>query len=242
MDALGGLALDDDHPDAPALRTGGDPARAYDYRRFRTTARKTGNFFRHLGVRDGATVAVAERPAPEAIFALLGTALLDGTVRFGPPREVEARVLVAPADRLDDYRLPPGSQRVSYDGAPTDPAHHHFERGVWSENPGFPATPVDPASPAPAAGDGRALSHADVLAAAREVAGKFDPDDVVALRAATGEPGAVVAGVVAPLLAGACVLLPGEVGGDGATGTVAVVPDDDADAPESRRVVARDVV
>ncbi|MFC4548989.1 MULTISPECIES: hypothetical protein [Halorussus] len=252
-------------------RRGGDPAvvaprtgRSYDYRRFCTTAWKTGNFFRRLGVHANdevasadsagerseasshdAAVAVAADPEPEALLALFGAALLGAPTRFVPRRggagrtgseaSVEARVVVAPSESVSDYNLAAGGQRVGYGDPPDDPATHHFERDVWSENPAFPETPVPPATSALVAG-GRAFSHADLLGAARGVAETWDlePGDEVAVRAPLTEPGAVVAGVLAPLLAGAAVLLPT----DESVGDCAVVDGSGADAPEDRTLPA----
>lgn len=251
MDSLAALLGSGEHPDSPALRTGGEPTREYDHRRLSATARRTGNLLRHLGVREGETVAVADDPAPEAVLTLLGTALLGGTTRFGPPRDVDVRVLVAPTRDLDEFDLSPGGQRLGYGSEPADPSDHFFERDVWSENPAFPPTSIPPDAPVLTAGDGdrpRTLSHGELLAAAQEVAADLDPDDTVAVRAPLAHAGAVAAGIVAPLLAGACIVLPDResaVGDDRATdptGTVAVVPTADSDAPEPGRVLAGDVL
>ena len=225
--------------------------RAYDYRRFCTTAWKTGNFFRRLGVHGDSTVAVAADPAPEALFSFFGAALLGARTEFGLATGTEPRVAVAPRDRIGDYDLPAGGQRVAYADPPEDPSTHHFERDVWSENPAFPETAVAPETAALVAHDerggesqtadresqtaDRTVSHADLLRTAREVAADWNlgPGDEVAVRASLADAGAVVAGIVAPLLAGAAVVLPDA----SATGTAAVVGDD-ADAPESRTVAA----
>ena len=99
-------------------------------------------------------------------------------------------------------------------------ARLYEERG-FSRDVGFGDTPA-------LVTESDAYTHAHLLAAARTV--EYDADDVVAVRAPLAEPGTVVSGVVAPLLAGAAILLPS----DDATGTVAVTTDDDA--PEDRTV------
>jgi hypothetical protein len=111
---------------------------------------------------------------------------------------------------------------------------------VWSENPAFPPTDVSPADPVLATGE-RVYTHADLLAAAGAVVERagVDAEDRVALRAPLADPGAVAAGLVAPLLAGASIVLPGvTAGGDGAAavedaaiGDVAVAA---GDTPEER--------
>ncbi|RBI61239.1 hypothetical protein DMJ13_16090 [halophilic archaeon] len=241
MDTLGDLVARERRSDDPALLVPGDSAREFDYHRFCTTAWKTGNYLRRLGVRaseerpsddaadpSGATVAIVPARAPEAVLALLGTALLGARVRFAPPRDVPARVLVAPGDRIGEYDLPPGGQRIAFREEADDPAVSWFGESVWSENPAFPPTPVSPGAPALTDGD-RDHSHAALLAAAETVAEEWnlEPGDAVAVRASLADPRAVVAGVLAPLLAGAAILLP-----DGrSTGAFAVVADGD-DAPE----------
>ena len=222
MDALGDLVARERRSDDPALLAPRQN-RTYDYHRFCTTAWKTGNFWRRRGVHEDATVAVADDPAPEAIFAFLGAALLGAKTSFGPSEVPDARVVVAPNDDIADYEVAPGGQRVAYGGPPDDPAVARFERDVWSENPAFPETPIDPEMLALVIRSGdqrdraevnadREFSHADLLSAAREVADDWglEPGDEVVVRAPLGKPGTVVAGVVAPLLASAAVLLPDE--------------------------------
>ncbi|USZ68961.1 hypothetical protein NGM10_04295 [Halorussus salilacus] len=245
MDTIGDLVARERRSDDPALVAPREN-RSYDYRRFCTTAWKTGNFWRRRGVHDDSTVAVADDPEPEAVFSFLGAALLGARTRFGPSRDrdagdpaIDARVVVAPCDEIERYEVSPGTQRVAYGGPPDDPAVAHFERDVWSENPAFPETPVDPEAVALVARDerdrgadgelaDREFSHADLLAGAREAADGWglEPDDEVAVRAPLADPGTVVAGVLAPLLAGATILFPD---GD-AVGDFAVA---EGDAPES---------
>ncbi|MFC4449430.1 hypothetical protein [Halorussus aquaticus] len=247
MDALGDIVARDRRSDDPAL-VAPRGNRHYDYRRFCNTAWKTGNYWRRRGVHEGATVAVADDPEPETVFSFLGAALLGAKTRFGLSDSsggdadgFDARLVVAPRDEIGDYDVSPGTQRVAYGGPPDDPAVAHFERDVWSENPSFPDTPIDPETVAIVAGDERdgspadavrEFSHAEVLAAARRVADDWElaPGDEVAVRAPFSVPGTVVAGVVAPLLAGAAVLLPD----DDATGDFAVAQ---GDAPEEGGVL-----
>ena len=215
MDTLGDLVARERRSEASALVAPRENRR-YDYHRFCTTAWKTGNFWRRRGVHDGATVAVADDPEPEAVFAFLGAALLGAKTRFGLPdpadaAELDARVVVAPSDDIGGYEVPPGTQRVGYGGPPDDPAIAHFERDVWSENPSFPETPIDLEAGALVT-ETEDFSHADLLSGAREVADDWglEPGDEVAVRAPLADPATVVAGVVAPLLAGAATLFPTE--------------------------------
>lgn len=223
MDVLGDLVARDRRSDAPALRAGDH---GFDYRRFCTTTWKVGNLLRHyLGVRAGVEVAIDPTPARQAVLSLYGAALLGAPVRFS--REAgEARVFVGPTRELPE--VGPATKLLAYGEMPDDPSVTYFEREVWSENPTEPTERVAPADPLVRAG-GRTVTHGDALAAARGVVSEYglDTGTTVALRAPLTAPGAVVAGLVAPVLAGGTVLLPaGEQTGDIAVG----------EGPEPRRI------
>jgi hypothetical protein len=184
---------------------------AYDGAGLRTDARKTGNLLAHLGVRAGRTVAVADDPYPQPVLSTFGAALLGAVVRFVPlgrSKLLDTRAVVAPGDRVGEYDLPPGGQRVGYGSEPTDSGATYFEKEMWSENPTFPPPDVEPADPL-LAGDREQYSHGDLLAAATGVleAHGLGPGDRVAVRASFLEPGTVVAGLLAPVLAGGEVVL-----------------------------------
>jgi len=169
MDVLGDTIARDRRSDRPALSV---PAvgRSYDYRRFCTSAWKVGNFLRHLGVREGVGVAVADDPTAEPVLTFYGAASLGAVVRFDPPRTIESdtRALVVPAAEIDGYEVGPATKRVAYRDPPTDPSVSYFERDVWSENPTEPPTHVDAGEPLLSAG-GVSYSHGEVLNAARSV-------------------------------------------------------------------------
>ncbi len=203
---LGDAVTRDRRSDAPALRAG---ARAYDYRRFCTTAWKTGNLLRNEGVRSGMTVAIADDPAPEAVLGFYGAALLGAVVGFGPDALGErTKALVVPTDDLDDYDAGPRTRRIAYGSRPDDPSVAYFERDVWSENPTEPPDRVDPDDALLRTPDAT-YTHGEVLDAARAVADEWslDPGQEVAVRSSFSHPGTVAAGLVAPVLAGAVVLL-----------------------------------
>lgn len=204
---LGDLLARDRRTDAPALRAAAI-GRQYDYRRLCTTAWKVGNLLRHFGVRAGSPVAVAGDERPEPILALLGAALLGGTVRVGSATP-DARVLVAPTADLDGYTLSPGSQRIGYGDRPDDPSVAFFERDVWSENPTDPPGDVGSETPAIRAGE-TTYTHEELLRSSRSVVDRWDltTESVVAVRAPLRRPETIVAGVVAPLVAGGTILLP----------------------------------
>jgi hypothetical protein len=213
-----------------AVRVPGDPPVEYTYKEFVTTAWKTANFFRHRGVHEGATVAVVDDQAASAVLALFGAAQLGARTRFVAPLDadesspaVEARLLVGPGETVLSYGLPPGGTRVAYtagtDGV-DDPAVEAFGRSVWSENPTRPPESVDPGGPVLVA-DGGTASHGALLGAAEDAAAALEAGDCVVVGAPLGRPGTVVAGVLAPLLAGATVVL-GEApsaGADGSSGS-----------------------
>jgi acyl-CoA synthetase (AMP-forming)/AMP-acid ligase II len=226
---LGDAVTRDRRSDVPALRAG---TREYDYRRFCTTAWKTGNLLRNEGVRSGTSVAVADDPAPEAVLSFYGAALLGGVVGFGPDALGDrTKALVVPTTDLDGYDAGPRTRRVGYGSQPEDPSVAYFERDVWSENPTEPPDQVEPDDPLLRTPD-RTWSHGEVLDAARTVADDWglEPGDAVAVRAPFAHPGAVAAGLVAPILGGAVVLLPdGDEAGDYAVGSGGPEPSVDPD-------------
>lgn len=213
MDAgtLDDLLTRERRDERPALEDA--TGRRYDYHWLCTTAWKSGNFLRHSGVRTDVTVGVVG-DGPLALVAFLGTALLEGTTRFDPPTaladEESVRALVAPVDELERYDLPPGAQRVGYGDEPEQPDVHHYDAGLWSENPSFPPVEIDPATSLLTDGD-RTVSHGAVLEAADDLLAEYGIDEGtrVAVAGALSDPRTVTAGVVAPLLAGGTIVLPG---------------------------------
>lgn len=211
METIGGLVARDRRSREPALRAQTGVNLRYDYYQLCTTAHKTGNFLSHRGVRAGETVAVVASASGAPILSLFGAALLGARVRFDPPREIDARVLVAPAESIENYDLPPSATRVAYDGESADPAVESFGESVWSENPFCPTPPeVGPETPFLAT-EGRDYAHGELLAAAERVVEEREigAEDGVVIRAPLTRPGTVVAGVLAPLSVGATVVFPG---------------------------------
>ena len=173
-----------------------------------------------------AGVSILDVPEPEAVHTFLGASLLGASVEFGPDPVVDARVLAGPTAELGAYDLPAGGQRVGWGDPPADPSWMYFERDVWSENPAFPEPEIS--AETALLGD---ATHGEVVAAAERVAEEYDGNDEVAVRAPLAHPGTVVAGIVAPLVAGATVVLP-PAGGEG---TVAVAAGGES-VPEERAV------
>lgn len=213
MQTVGDLFGRERRSDRPALvdATG----REYDYHWVCTTSWKAGNFLRHTGVRRGVTVGVVGE-GPLALLAFFGTALLEGTTRFDPVRDLAdeeaVRTLVAPTGALDEYALPAGAQRVAYGGQPDEPGVHHFDAGLWSENPSFPPVTFDPETVVLEGSDGRRESHRAVVDAARGVAEAVGIEEGVrvAVRGPLSDPRVVTAGVIAPLLVGGTIVLTGD--------------------------------
>jgi hypothetical protein len=224
METLADVVAALDDPDRPAIHA----ERVHDARDTRSRVYKTGNALRHRGVREDAGVAVLDVREPAALHSFLGAALLGATVTFGPDFVVEARVLAGPTGRLGEYELPAGGQRVGWGAPPADPSWMYFERDVWSENPAFPEPSVTSETELLPG-----ISHGDAVDAAESVAADLDEDDAVALRAPLSHPGTVIAGVVAPLLAGASIVLP-------SAATAATVVVTDGSSPEERRIAPED--
>ena len=210
----------------------------FDTDRLITIAWKSGNFLRHTGIRHGTTVGVVG-DGPMALIAFFGATLLGGRVQFDPPNDCTTiegfRTLVAPADVIDRYTVAPGIQRVCYGGVPPEPAVHHLERGLWSENPSFPPVEIDtetpllsyrspPTTPGTSTGSDEmkatdrptempeptsTISHGVAMGRARSFAAKngIEPGTRVLVRDSFADPRVLVSGVIAPLVAGGTVVL-----------------------------------
>lgn len=204
---LGDAVARDRRTSGPALharRSG----RTYSYRDFVTTSYKAGNVLRHLGVRPGDEVHVASEHVPEPVLSFYGAAQLGAVTRFGTGEE-PPRVAVAPAACESEFDLPPGHHLAVYGDPPTDPSVTHWEAEVWSENPAIHPVAVD-GDDLLFAADDRTYTHGEVLAAAADVIADagIDPGTEVVLRGPLTDPAVVVAGLVAPILAGATIVLP----------------------------------
>lgn len=228
MDTIGGLVARERRSREPALRARTGVNTRYDYYQLCTTAHKTGNFLSHRGVRAGETVAVVASESGAPILSLFGAALLGACVRFDPPPEVDARVLVAPAEVIGGYDLPPGATRVAYDGESANPAVEAFGESVWSENPFCPTPPeIGPETAFLSSDDGE-YTHGELLAATERVVERWGlaAGDEVAIRAPLSRPATVVAGVLAPLWVGGTIVFSGAE-----SETRAAVAEDDAPEP-----------
>ena len=211
--------------------------RAMSYQDFFTNAYKSGNVLRFLGVRSSATVAIEPTLAPEPYLAFLGAAQLGAGATFDPT--AEARVRLVPVDREADHEPAAATKLAVYGGPPESPATTHWEQEVWSENPGFPATDVDPDSTVLLA-DGESHSHRAVLAAADGIIDTLDldGDSRLAIRVSPSTPAAIV-GLVAALAAEATAILVGE--SDHAVDADAAVVAAESGPPESATLAAREI-
>ena len=223
--------------------------REFDHHWLSTTSWKAGNFLRHSGVREGVTVGVVGE-TPLALLAFFGTTLLEGTTRFDPPTDLtgaeDFRALVAPVRDLesDTYDLPRGAQRVGYGSKPDEPDIHHFDAGVWSENPAFPPLDIDPERELLTDGE-RTVTHGEALEAASDVVEAYDIEegDRVVVRAPLSDLRTVAAGVLAPLLSDGAIVLTGETEETPVERGAYAVADssDDEVVPEPTRIALEDV-
>jgi hypothetical protein len=218
MDVLGDLVDPDRGGESLWIHRPGSRSRSWSGRQFCVDAWKAGNLFRHYGVHEGATVSVADAttdsdptPSPQALVGLFGAWVLGASVRTDPSESPPGRVFLVPADAVDRFDLRPETTALGYGSEPADPTVVHFEEQRWSENPvKFPAE-VD-ADATALHTDAESFSHGQLLAAGRQVVADYDLGSVdrVALAASLADPGAVVAGVIAPLLSGTTITLGGE--------------------------------
>ncbi|WP_053948220.1 hypothetical protein [Halolamina sediminis] len=234
MDVVGDLLARDRRSDRPALSIGD---RERSYHELITNAYKAGNVLRFHGVGEDRTVAVAPVPDLPPLLSFLGAAQLGAATRFDPAAGSDAgdRLLLVPAAEQAAYAPGPGTKIAVFGGEATDAETIDWEESVWSENPAFPPTEIDPGTPLLADGD-RTVSHGDALAAASEIAELrgLDADSRVVLRESLADPAAVVVGVLAPLLVGGCIVLADPAAtATAAVGDLAVVS---GDAPEPATV------
>jgi hypothetical protein len=197
---VGDLLARDNRRSQPAVEC---PAvdRAMSYRDFITTAYKSGNVLRYLGLSADSTLAVDPSPRPEPLLAFLGAAQLGATATFDP--EADARVRLVPVDDESAYQSSEGRLAV-FGGSPEATTTTHWEQEVWSENPAFPPTQVDPESTVLLAGD-EAYSHQRLLAMAEQVVDELElkRESRLAIRTPLSRPETIGGGLVAVLLAGA---------------------------------------
>ena len=200
--------------------------RTYDGTRFVQTVYKTGNYLRHCGVHEGTVVEIVPVAAPETLFGILGTALLEGQISFGIGTAADPSVRLGPTEELAGSDVPPGCTAIGFGTAPEDPSWAYFEREIWSENPFFPPVEIDSTHPF-LEWDEESRTFQELLEQAQSVAKTLDGSDRVAIRAPLDTPGVLTCGMIAPLLSGAAILLPDAE----QIGTVAVA---DGAAPESK--------
>lgn len=241
MDVLGDLVARERRSGRPAVHVVGTD-RSISYRDFCTTAYKAGNVLRYLGVREESTIAVAGTVGSHPLWAFYGAAQLGAVTRFVTPDDWSPanapRVLLLPVDHEGAADPPPGTKLATYGGAPARATTLHWEKELWSENPAVHPTAVAPSAPLLAAGTGT-YSHEAVLDAAAATVERFDLDAEgrVAVRGPLSDPHVVVAGLVAPILAGGTVVVPD----DGDSADLAVVGTDADDVPEPRSCRPTDV-
>ncbi|WP_416839772.1 acetyl-CoA synthetase [Haloferax sp. DFSO52] len=234
MDVIGDLMARDRRSDSLALQVDG-PGRTYTYYDFITTSYKAGNVLRYLGVRKGARVAVEPVALPEPILTFVGAAQLGAQTVFDPT--ADARAVLVDVARESEFDLPPGRKLAVYNGPPDSPSTTHWEKEVWSENPAVHPEIVEPGDVALVA-DGHEYTHGDLLTAAQQVVSEYglDADDTVVIRSSLSHPGTVVAGILAPLLAGGTIRVPD---GDAPIDDAVAVGDS---VPEARSISPDDAV
>ncbi len=255
MNVVGDLLARDRRSRDPALVT--PDGRERTYRDLITNAYKAANVLRHLGAREGSTVAIHPIPGFHTTLAFLGAAGLGAPVRFDPAAGVAAgdRVVLVPVGAEGETDPAPGTSLAVFGGPPDRAETTHWEAEIWSENPATPPSHVAATDAAIRDGAGD-VSHRRLLDGADDVARDhgIGPGTRIVLRATFADPLAVAAGLVAPLSReGVSVLSPPKNGGseghhrsDESEGSIpqstfdgdlAIVADEDADPPESKRIV-----
>lgn len=216
MDVIGDLVARDRGENTLWIDRPGPRSRSWSGEQFCVDAWKAGNLLRHYGVHEGSTVGVLDgadergAPSPQALIGLFGAWLLGANVTVNPGPTPDVRALVGPTPAIDAANLPAGSKALGFGTSPEDPTVAHFEGERWSENP--TRFPADVGSDVTAVLDEeQSYTHAELLAAGRRIGEKEDLQacsrvGLDGLRSA----GEIVAGVIAPLQAGATVALGSE--------------------------------
>jgi acyl-CoA synthetase (AMP-forming)/AMP-acid ligase II len=249
MHVLGDVVARDRRSDEVALRVDAT-GRAFSYRDFCTTAWKAGHALSHCGVHAGARVALDPEPAPQPLLTLFGAACLGARVTFDTAAESRAvlvptdregdvarrpeRKVVVYGDAPDDPGVVHWERTVWSENPVRPPGERDAEEAVLDgaepRSAGSRPRADDGAEPRSAGNrtqsddtDAATYTHREVLTAATSVADAagIGGELSVALRAPLTDPRTVVAGVVAPLVAGGTVVLP-----EGETDADVVVGDD----------------
>ena len=209
MEILPDLLARDRRSSTPAVRF---PAanREMSYRDFITTAYKSANVLRYLGVSEGATVAIDPRPGPEALLAFFGAAQLSAIATFDLAAP-SPRVVLAHVDREADLDVEPGTRLAVYNGPPTDSATTHWEAEVWSENPATPPSDATIDTPVLVAKDST-YTHGDLLSAATEAVDVLGltAEETLAVSTSFRDPRTIAAGAIAALSVGATAVFVGD--------------------------------
>ena len=245
MDVVGDLLARDRRSRDLAIVT--PDGRERTYHDLITNAYKAANVLRHLGVREGATVAIHPDLGFHPTLAFLGAAGVGAPVRFDPAAGLDAgdRVVIVPTTEESTADPAPGTNLAVFGGPPTRPETTHWEQELWSENPGMVPSTVGPTDPVVRGPDGP-IAHRRLLelADAATKSAAIDADTRVVVRAPVTDHRALAAGVVAPLVAGGTVVAAGDpqtgddtTQADFARGDVAIVPAERITPPEPKRVV-----
>ena len=237
MAVLGDLLAREKRRSQPAVEF---PAvdRAMSYHDFITTAYKSGNVLRYLGLGRGARLAVEPAVRPEPLLAFFGAAQLGASTTFDPARE--ARVRLVAADSEADYTDTAGRLAV-FGGSPDSAATTHWEKAAWSENPAFPPTEVDPDSTVLVDGDDQ-YSHRQLLGMAEQIVDELDLTEGSRLAVRTPLAQAeTAAGLAAALLAGSTAVFV-EDATYAVDADAALVADSEQSTPEPARLDAGSLV
>lgn len=214
MEVLGDLVADDESigVDSPlCLEIPGEPPTRYTVDRFARTAHKTGNFLARHGLGPDRPLGLVDDSAAVPVLGFYAAGLLGAPVVVDPPKLEEVACVLGPMAWFETVDVPASTEGVGYGGQGEDPRITRFEETVPRENAGFPPTSIDPSTPLIRTVD-QSFSHEAVLETARRVRSEhvLEPGDRVSVWAPLADPGTIVAGLVAPVLADATIVLTAE--------------------------------
>lgn len=190
------------------LEIPGDSSTRYTSERFSRMAKKTANYLARYGLGPDRPLGLVDDTAPAPVLGLYAAGLLGAPVGFGVSAIENVACLIGPMALLERLDIPPRIEVVGYGIPGDDPRIPSFEETVTRENPGFLRTPIDRSTPLIQTDD-QPYNHRAVLDSAKRVVSEhsLDAGNRVTVRAPMSEPGTIVTGLVAPVIADATIVL-----------------------------------
>lgn len=210
--------------------------RVYTYEQLAETSRSLATVFAEAGIDADSVVAIAPAPAAETVIGFLSATALGAQVRFSPPARAAIAGVFGPTETVAAFQVPDDALRVGFGERPDADRITHFGTAVWKADADPIDAPVVPTTPALSDGSHQ-YTHRALLQAANAVIDARDitTETEIAVRGPLTDPRTIVAGFIAPLVAGGTIRFPS----DGTPHGDLAITDDEA--PEHRLLLLLDV-